>query len=407
MFNVNDIRNDFPMITNNKDLVYFDNSATSFKPQSVIDEVNEYYSKFNVNIHRGDYQLSYLVSKKYDDTRLSVARFLNIEDPNCVVFTNGATSSLNLLAFGFGVNYLKEGDVILTSETEHASNILPWFKVCEKTGALIRYIPLNEDGGFDLDKYEECFKDKVKIVSLPHISNVLGYVYPIKDIVKIAHDHNCVVNIDGAQSVPHIKVDVKDLDVDFLSFSSHKMLGPSGVGVLYGKMKYLKMMDPLMFGGDSNARFYNDGTYILKEIPHRFESGTPCIEGVLGLNKAIEYLEKIGMHDIETYTQDLTTYFIDKLSKLDNVIIYNKNSTTGIITFNLKDIFAQDAASYFSSLGFALRSGNHCAKLLHNVIGSNETLRASLYFYNTKHEIDKFIDVVKDTTIEKCLESVL
>ncbi|MBQ0036537.1 MAG: cysteine desulfurase [Firmicutes bacterium] len=407
MLDINKIRNDFPMIKNNPDLIYFDSSATSFKPQCVIDAVNHYYTHDNSNVHRGDYYLSYKVSKAYEDCRKTIADFINAEDVRSIVYTNGSTSALNLLAYGYGRKYLTKGDVILLTYTEHASNILPWFNVAKETGALIKYIPLNDDGTFNLDKYIDCFTDAVKVVSLPYISNVLGYVYPAKEIIRIAHEHNAIVSLDGAQAVPHIRVDVKDLDVDFLSFSSHKMLGPSGVGALYGKYELLEKMDPLYYGGDSNARFDKEGNVILKKVPYIFESGTPCIEGILGLNAAIQYLNEIGMDNIEEYDKELTLYFIDKLSQLDNVTIYNKKTTTGIISFNLNGIFAQDAASYFSSKGIAVRSGNHCAKILHNVIGVNETIRASLYLYNTKEEIDRFIEIIKDTTIEKCVESVL
>ena len=407
MFDINKIRQDFPMIKNNEDLIYFDSSATSFKPQCVVDEIINYYTKKTTNIHRGDYDLSYSVSKEYEDTRKVIADFLNIEDPNCVVYTNGSTSSLNLVAHGYGEKFLKENDIVLTTQVEHASNILPWFDVCKKTKAIVKYIPLNDDGTFDLNKYEECFKENIKIVSLPQISNVLGYKYPIKEIVRIAHDHGAIVNVDGAQSVPHMKVDVKDLDCDFLSFSSHKMLGPSGIGVLYGKKGLLEIMDPYFLGGDSNARFDNCGNITLKNIPYKFESGTPCIEGVLGLNKAIKYLQEVGMNNIEAYGKELTDYFMDKLSKLDNVIVYNKASDSGIVTFNVKNVFAQDAASYFNKKGIAVRSGSHCAKILVNILGVSDTVRASLYLYNTKEEIDKFVEIIKETTLEKCVDSVL
>ena len=408
MFDVNNIRKDFPMIHNNPNLVYFDSSATSFKPQCVIDSVVNYYSNTNSNIHRGDYDISFSVSKEYDDTRNVIKNFINANDPKEIVFTAGATASLNLVAFGYALNNLQKGDVILTTEVEHASNILPWFKVAEKVGAIIKYIPLNSDASFNLDEYKKCFIDNnVKIVSLTYISNVMGYIYPIKEIVEFAHKNNAIVNIDAAQAIPHIKVDVKDIDADFLSFSSHKICGPAGVGVLYGKLDLLNKTEPLMFGGGSNSRFDNCGNIILKNVPEKFEAGTPNIEGVIGLKSAIEYINSIGIDNIDDYCRDLTKYFIDKLSKLDNVDIYNKNSTSGIVTFNVKGIFAQDAASYFNRMGFALRSGNHCAKLLLNIIGVSETIRASLYFYNTKEEIDRFIDVVKETTLEKCVDSVL
>ena len=408
MFDVNKVRNDFPMIRNNKDLIYFDSGATSFKPDRVIKAVMDYYSLYNSNIHRGDYDISISVSKAYDDTRKTIAKFINTDDPRCIVFTSGSTASLNLVAYNFGRNFLKEGDVILTSQVEHASNILPWFKAKEEAQARIKYIPLNPDATFNLEKYEECFTDgKIGIVVLPYVSNVMGYIYPIKEITRIAHEHGALVSIDGAQGVPHVKVDVKDLDIDFLSFSSHKMLGPAGAGVLYGRYELLEKMEPMMYGGDSNARFYNDGTIILKNVPEKFESGTPCIEAVLGMNEAAEYLMDLGMENVEEYGRYLTRYFIEKLEKLDNVEVYNPESEAGIVSFNIKGIFAQDAASYFNKCGIALRSGNHCAKLLQNVINVTETLRATFSVYNTIEEIDRFVEIIKDTTIEKCVDSIL
>lgn len=408
MFDVEKIRKDFPMIKNNPDLIYFDSSATSFKPQNVIDAVVNYYSKINSNIHRGDYDISYEASRLYDETRKSVSKFINAKDDGEIVFTSGTTNSLNIIAYGYCLKYLKKGDVILTTLEEHASNILPLFRVAKITGAEIRYIQLNDDATFNIDNYIKCFKDyNVKFVSMPQISNVMGYINPVKEIVKIAHENNAIVSIDGAQSVPHIEVDVQDLDVDFLSFSSHKMLGPAGVGILYGKYDLLEKMDPEHLGGGSNARYDLDGNIILKNVPEVFEAGTPNIEGVLGFKAAIDYLNEIGMKNIREYGEELSKYFIDKLSKLDNVIIYNNKANTGIVTFNMKGIFAQDAASYFNRNGIAVRTGNHCAKILHNVIGATETIRASMYLYNTKQEIDKFIDVIKDTTLEKCVDSVL
>lgn len=408
MLDVNKIRMDFPIIKNNPNLKYFDSSATSFKPNSVIKAVDEFYEHYSANIHRGDYDISFKASHIYDDTRKLIKEFINANDYREIVYTSGATQSLNTVAYCYGLDNLKKGDVILTTQVEHASNILPWFEVAKRTGAIIKYIKLSDDATFDIDEYRKSFdSNNVKIVSLTFVSNVMGYVYPIKEITKIAHQHGAIVNIDGAQAVPHIKVDVIDLDIDFLSFSSHKMLGPDGIGVLYGKYDLLKNMNPLFYGGGSNARFNSDGEVILKEVPEKFESGTPNIEGVIGLNAAIKYINSIGITNIDSYVKELTEYFISELSKIDNVKIYNKKSTTGIVTFNIEGIFAQDAASYFNKNGIAVRTGNHCAKLLNNVIGTNETIRASMYLYNTKEEIDYFIDVIKDTTLEKCVESVL
>lgn len=403
MFDVNKIREDFPMFKNNKDLIYFDSAATSFKPQCVIDEVVDYYSRKTVNIHRGDYDLSFEVSNEYECAREVAKTFINARSKDEIIFTNGASSSLNLVAYGYGQKFLKEGDVVLSSEAEHASNILPWFKVCEVTGAKIEYIPLKEDGVFDIDLFKKVMHKGVKVVTLAQVSNVLGYILPMKEITAIAHEYGAIVVCDGAQSVPHTKTDVIDSDVDFLAFSGHKMCGPSGVGVLYGKYELLEKMDAFMLGGGSNARFDICGNILLKRPPYKFEAGTPCIEGVLGLKKAMEYLMNIGMDVIEANDKQLVTYLINQLKSLDNVQVYNPHSDCAIATFNFKDIFAQDAATYLNTRNIAVRSGNHCAKILLNVIKASETIRASMYFYNTKEEIDKFIDVCKEVTLDKCI----
>lgn len=406
MLNALEIRKDFPMIQNNKS-IYFDSAATSFKPQCVIDKVVKYYTHENSNIHRGDYEISYQVSKEYEEVRELTAKFLNAKDSNEIVFTNGASSSLNLVAYGYGQKFLKEGDIILSTEAEHASNILPWFKVSEVTKAKIEYIPLNEDGSFDINKFKTLMNDKVKVVTLAHVSNVLGYIMPMKEICEIAHEYGAVVVCDGAQSVPHIKTDVQDLDVDFLCFSSHKMLGPSGVGVLYGKYELLDKMDPFMLGGGANARFDICGNILLKNPPFKFEAGTPCVEGVLGFGEALKYLMNLGMENVEEYDKYLHDYLLNRMLELDNVEVYNTKSKTSIVTFNVKGIFAQDVAAYLNSKGIATRSGNHCAKILLNVIGVSETIRASLYLYNTKEEVDYFVDVLKDVTLEKCIGAAI
>ena len=408
MLDVEKIRNDFPMIKNNPDIIYFDSAATSFKPQSVISRVVDFYEHTTTNIHRGDYDISFVVSKAYEDTRETIRQLINAKDSKEIVFTSGDTSSINTIALGYAKKYLKKGDVILTTQVEHASNILPWFKLCDEIGTKIEYVKTNDDGTFNLEEYIESFKDNnVKFVAITYVSNVLGYIYPIKEMAKIAHENGALIAVDGAQAVPHFKVDVTDLDVDFLSFSSHKMLGPSGVGVIYGKYDLLEKTDPVFYGGGANARFYNDGSIILKNAPTKFEVGTPNIEGVLGLDEAAKYLMNIGLDNIQKHDNELLKYLIDELKKLDNVTIYNPKSECSIVAFNIKGIFAQDVASYLNSQGICVRSGNHCAKILNNIIGTTETIRASLYLYNTKEEIDKFVSVVKETTLEKCLGVII
>ncbi len=409
MYDVLKVRNDFPMIQTLKErhMIYLDSAATSFKPQCVIDKVNEYYTKENANIHRGDYDLSFEVSDEYENARKTCAKFLNAKKWEEIVFTNGASSALNLVAYGYGQKFLKEGDVILSTEAEHASNILPWFKVSEVTGAKIEYIALNHDGTFDIESFKKAMHEGVKVVTLAHVSNVLGYIMPIKEITKIAHEYGAVVVVDGAQSVPHLKTDVCDLDMDFLCFSSHKMLGPSGVGVLYGKYELLDQMDPFMLGGGSNARFDICGNILLKNPPFKFEAGTPCVEGVLGFKRALEYLMDLGMDNVQKYGHELHAYFMERMKELDNVEVYNPHAQTSIVTFNVKNIFAQDVAAYLNKMGIACRSGNHCAKILLNVIGASETIRASVYLYNTKEEIDYLIETLKGVTLEKCIGASL
>lgn len=387
-------------------LIYLDNAATTFKPQPVIDAVVKYYTQQSVNVHRGDYELSFIVDEAYDSTRKTVARFINAR-PEEIVFTSGASAALNLVAYGYGRKVLKAGDVILSTEAEHASNILPWFKVQEETGAVVEYIPLTEKGELTLENFKKAMHDRVKIVAVASSTNVLGYAAPMKEIIRIAHAAGAVVVCDGAQSVPHMPTDVQDWDIDFLAFSAHKLCGPTGVGVLYGKYELLQKTDPFMLGGGSNARFDMCGNILLKDAPYKFEAGTPPIEGVLGMRAAIEYLEAVGMADIHAYELELKRYAAEQLAGLDQLILYNADSPSGLITFNAKNIFAQDAASYLNSQGIAVRSGNHCAKILLNVLKTSETIRASLYFYNTKQEIDAFVQACRGITLENCINLIL
>lgn len=406
MFDVREIRKDFPMIANQdktKPLIYFDNAATTFKPQSVIDTVVQYYTNQSVSVHRGDYDLSYQVSEAYENARKTIAQFINAQAKE-IVFTSGASASLNLVAYGWGMKFLKPGDIVLSTEAEHASNILPWFRTVKETGAVLEYIPLTKEGKLTIENFKKVMNNQVKVVTFASITNVLGYIAPVKEMIEIAHSYGAIVVVDGAQSVPHMPTDVLDLDADFLAFSAHKMVGPTGVGVLYGKYELLEMMDPYMLGGGSNARFDMCGNILLKKSPYKFEAGTPAIEAVLGFEAATKYLMNIGMENIHLYEQKLKAYLLDKLKKLDHIKIYNPNTDTGIITFNVDNIFAQDAASYINANKVAVRAGNHCAKILMDLLETSETIRASLYFYNTYEEIDEFIRVVSEITLEKCIE---
>lgn len=401
------IRADFPMLNDKKmqghPLVYFDNAATTFKPQAVIDAVVRYYSELSVNAHRGDYELSYQVDTIYEDARKKIATFIGANF-NEVVFTSGASESLNLVAYGYGQKNLKEGDVVLSTEAEHASNVLPWMNACHKTGATMEFIELDETGRVTIENFKKALHDKVKVVAIAQVTNVLAYEVPIKEICKLAHEMGAIVVVDGAQSVPHMPVHVKDLDCDFLAFSAHKMCGPTGVGILYGKYELLDAMEPFLYGGGSNARFDMCGNIMLKKPPFKFESGTPAIEAVMGFGVAVDYLSSIGMNEIHQYEQSLHQYFVEQLSKLEHIEIFNKDTENGIIAFNVKEVFAQDAATYFNSKGIAVRSGQHCAKLLMDKLQTSATLRASVYFYNTKEEVDYFIEVAKQATKEHMLD---
>lgn len=397
MYSVEDIRKDFPMLNGvtmqGKPLIYFDNGATTLKPKSVVEAVCEYLSSYSANAHRGDYDLSHIVDSKFEEARKIVANFINAES-NEIVFTSGATESLNIVAFGYGLHHLKENDEILLSVGEHASNILPWFEVSKQTGSKIKYIPLNEDGTITLENVISSINKNTKLISLAHITNVLGYEIPLKEIIKYAHQRDIIVCVDGAQSVPHHPVDVQNLDIDFLCFSGHKMLGPTGVGVLFGKYHLLELTKPIIFGGGSNARFYSNGEVKLKNSPTKFESGTPNIEGVIGLGAAIKYLNDVGIDNIYYHEQSLRQYAINKLKKLDNIIIYNEKAV-GAITFNIKGVPAQDGASLFNKYGIAVRAGQHCAKILNEFLNVSQTLRVTFYLYNTFEEIDQFIEVCK------------
>lgn len=387
-------REDFPML--NSDVIYFDNGATTYKPMSVIESMNNYYLNHTSNIHRGDYNSAITTNSLYDNVRNIIADFINA-DSECCIYTSGATMSLNMVVFGFMRGYLKKGDIVLLNKAEHASNILPWIKISEEIGFIIKYIPLNDDYSLTFDNIEKCVTSATKVISLAHVSNVVGDVRDVEKIGAFCKKNNIILNVDAAQSVPHMRVDFKKSNIDFLSFSGHKMCGPTGVGVLVGKKELLEQMKPLCYGGGMNSYFEEDGSYELKNIPVRFEAGTPPIAEVIGLGEAIKYLQKIGMDKIHEYEVKLKDYLIEKISNIPNIIVYNKNSKSGIISINIDGVFSQDASLYLNHYNICVRAGNHCAKMLKDEMNIRNTVRISLYFYNTYEEIDKLIDVLKNS----------
>ena len=394
------LRKDFPMYRNSiemqgKPLVWLDNASTTFKPDCVLKAVENYYTHETSNSHRGDYDLCYNLDVKIQETRETIRKFINAKNSAEIVFTAGATASLNLVAFGYAMKYLKKDDEILITEAEHASNVLPWFKIAEVIGCKISYIPLTEDGKLTVDNLKKVISKNTKIVSVAHVTNVLGFVAPIKELAKVAHEYGSIFVCDGAQSVPHLPTDVQDSDVDFLAFSGHKLCGPTGIGVLYGKFDLLQKMDPFMSGGGMNTQFDMCGNVGYLNAPMKFEAGTVNIEGILGLKAAVDYLTSIGIENINEYERELKKYAVEQLLKTENCTIYNPNSEAAIVTFNINNVFAQDAATFLNSKGIACRSGQHCAKILNTFLGTVATVRASFYFYTTKEDIDALVDAVK------------
>ena len=373
-----------------KPLVFLDNASTTFKPQCVIDAINKYYTEETANSHRGDYDLCNKVDREVQACRSVVAKFVNCES-NEVVFTNGDTHALNMVAYGYGLKNLKENDEIIMSEGEHASNLLPWFKVSQMTGAKIVYVPLNKEGRLTEENLEKVINKNTKVVSLAHVGNVLGFKLNIKKIAEICHKNGAILVVDGAQSVPHFKTDFKDWDIDFLTFSGHKMCAPTGIGCLIGKKTLLDAMDPIFVGGGMNETFTKPNNLIPFEAPTKFEAGTLNLAGIYGLKAAIQFLMEIGMDDINAHDVELKKYAVEKL-KGSNVIVYNADSESGILTFNIKDIFPQDESTYLNYKGIAVRSGQHCDKLLNDFLGTPATCRASFYFYTTFEEVDALIN---------------
>lgn len=390
-------REDFNLL--NKDIVYLDNGATTLKPKILGETISDYYNNYSANAHRGDYDMSLKVDTMYEHTRTLVKDLINANSTKEIVFTSGATDSLNKIIFGYAKNILTRDDEVLITRAEHASNVLPWFELGDQIGIKVNYINLTEEYKVTLENVKNAITPKTKIISIAHITNVVGDVRPIKEIIEYAHKKNILVIIDGAQSVAHKKIDVQELDIDFLAFSAHKMCGPTGVGILYGKENLLQNMMPIIVGGGMNASFEEDSNRLYSELPHRFEAGTPNIAGVIGYGKILEYLNNIGMEEIEDYEKNLRSYAISKLKENSNIIIYNENSESGIITFNYNNVFSQDLAIYLNKHNICVRAGNHCAKILKNEIGVKNTCRVSLYFYNTKDDIDKLVLALNNSNL--------
>ncbi|WP_264740745.1 cysteine desulfurase [Cytobacillus firmus] len=394
--NAREIRQMFPILdqeVNGKPLVYLDSSATSQKPVPVIEALDKYYREYNSNVHRGVHTLGTRATDGYEGAREKVRKFINAKSTEEVIFTRGTTTALNTVAASYGRNNLKEGDEIVISYMEHHSNIIPWQQVAKQTGATLKYLPLQEDGTISLDDVRETVTSNTKIVSIMQVSNVLGVINPIKDIAKIAHENGAIMVVDGAQSAPHLKVDVQDLDCDFLAFSGHKMCGPTGIGVLYGKKKHLEKMEPIEFGGEM-IDFVGLYESTWKELPWKFEGGTPIIAGAIGLGAAIDFLEQIGLNEIEAYEHKLAAYALEKMTAIDGMTIYGPKEASkraGVITFNINDVHPHDVATVLDAEGIAVRAGHHCAQPLMKWLKVSATARASFYLYNTEEDIDKLV----------------
>ena len=396
-----ELRNDFPIFKkkiNGKDLVYLDNASTTQKPYSVINSITDFYSNYNSNIHRAVYQLAEEATELYEQSRKKIANFINVR-PEEIVFTRNTTESINLIAHSWARSNLKKDDVIAITEIEHHSNIVPWQILCQEIGTRLEYVGIDESGFLDVEYLIELISSrKVKLVSISHMSNVLGTIVPIERIIKTAHQYKIPVIVDGAQSVPHMPVDAKNLDCDFLVFSAHKMLGPTGVGVLYAKKELLEKMKPFMGGGDMIKEVFKFHTNY-NEVPYKFEAGTPNIADVVGFGAAVDYLEKIGMENIRKYEIYLTEYALESMQSLKYIIIYGPMDSKfrgGVISFNIADIHPHDLATIMNDHGIAIRSGHHCAQVLMQRLDVPATSRASFYIYNTKEEIDKFVNAIKE-----------
>ena len=395
---INEIRKDFPILLEkvyNKDLVYLDNGATTQKPKQVVDKIVEGYYNTNANIHRGVHFLSQKATEAHENARDKVREFINAKDSKEIIFTRGTTEAINLVVSSYGEHYLNAGDEVIITEMEHHANIVPWQMLREKKGIILKVVPINDKQELDIDAYKRLFTDKTKFVSFTHVSNVLGTINPIKEMIDIAHSHGAKVLVDGAQGVPHLKVDVKDLDVDFYVFSSHKIYGPTGIGVLYGKEDILNMMPPYQGGGEMISTVSFENT-VYNELPYKFEAGTPDYIGSTAFATALDYVNNIGLENIEKHELELLKYATEKLKEIEGVEIYgNSDHKSAVLSFNVKGIHHYDMGMLLDKQGIAVRTGHHCAQPLMQVLGIEGTVRASFAVYNTKEEVDKFIEAVK------------
>ena len=400
--NNRDFLKEFPTLNkekNGKRIAYLDSAATTQKPKVVIDAIKDYYENINANPHRGAYELSVLATEAYDEAREKVRKFINAEHFEEIIFTKNATEAFNLLALSYGMNFINEGDEIVISIAEHHSNLIPWQNVAKAKGAVLKYMYTDENGELTEEEVHSKITDKTKIVSITHVSNALGTINPVKEIAEYAHSKGAVVIVDGAQSVQHMKVDVRDINADFLVIAGHKLLAPMGIGALYGKRELLEKMPPVLLGGDMVEYVYEQET-TYNVLPYKFEAGTQNVEAAVGLSKAIDYLNEIGMDNVEKIEKELMSYAIEEISKLEYVNIYGPKDIEkrgGVLSFEIKGVHPHDVASIFDTFGVCIRAGNHCAQPLMRYMGINATSRASIYLYNTKEDIDRLVEAIKKT----------
>lgn len=391
MIDIDQIRKDFPIYSKQPKLVYLDSAASSLKLKSVIDQVDSYYSTLGVNVHRGAYDLAYEATRLYEEARETVSQFINADNEE-IVFTRGTTSSLNMIAGSYR-DILKPGDEIITSELEHHSSLLPWMVTAKHTGAQLVYIPLNKEGRITVEAFQSVLSNKTKVVALTHSSNALGYLTPIEEIAKLAHEKHAIVILDAAQSAPHMALDVKKLGIDFMAFSGHKMFGPSGVGVLFGKKALLNQIEPFEYGGEMADEVSKDHA-TWKDAPLKFEAGTPVISGAIGLAEAIRYIKSIGFESMHKHTHALQQYTLHKLLQISGITIYNSSSENPVITFNVEGVHPHDIATMLDQDEVCVRAGHHCAQLVNKFLDVNSTLRASFHIYNNYADCDAFVESI-------------